>query len=266
MLPKNLPLSVALLPLLLSVGPIPLSAQNSASSHPPTPEAPNLPAIKPNPFLVAHEAFLKIAKEGKAELLFLGDSITAGWAGHPEIWNKAFSAYKPANFGIGGDRTQHVLWRIQNGELDSFAPKVLVLMIGTNNSGVDSAEGIAGGIQTIVATIREKSPTTKILILGVFPRGETPSPTREKLATVNASIAKLDNRKSIFYLDIGRHFLNPDGSISKEIMPDFLHLSSKGYQIWADAISPTLADLFKPANPAPNPAPPGAAPSAPAVP
>jgi hypothetical protein len=96
----------------------------------------------PNPgFLKQHEAFVKIAKEGTAELVFLGDSITAGWNGQKEIWNKAFGAYKPVNFGIGGDRTQHVLWRLENGEFDGIKPKAAVIMIGTNNSGQDSAEG-----------------------------------------------------------------------------------------------------------------------------
>lgn len=118
-------------------------------------------------------------------------------------------------------------------------------MIGTNNSSNDSAEAITAGISKIVRTIREKTPKTKVLLLGVFPRGEKPSPVREKLAAVNASISKLDDRKSIFYLDIGPKFLGPEASISKDIMPDFLHLSQRGYQIWADAIAPTLAELMK---------------------
>lgn len=203
---------------------------------------------KINPtFMAAHENFVKIAKEGKAELVFLGDSITAGWASKKEIWEKAFGAYKPANFGIGGDRTQHVLWRITNGELDVIKPKAVVLMIGTNNSGADSAEGIAKGVTVIVNTIREKQPQAKILLLAVFPRGEkeSPNPGRAKLKEVNATIAKLDDGKNVHFLDIGEKFLQPDGSITKEIMPDFLHLSAAGYQIWADAIGPKLAELMK---------------------
>ncbi|MFM7606282.1 MAG: GDSL-type esterase/lipase family protein, partial [Prosthecobacter sp.] len=127
-------------------------------------------------FIAAHERFVKIAQEATAKLVFLGDSITAGWAGKKEIWDKAFLSYKPVNFGIGGDRTQHVLWRITHGELDSIKPKTVVLMIGTNNSGSDSAEGIAKGITAIVETIRSKQPQAKILVLAVFPRGEKPSP------------------------------------------------------------------------------------------
>jgi len=220
------------------------------------PQPPDVPAEKYgkdgkiNPgFIASHEKFVSIAKEGKAQLVFLGDSITAGWGGKDkqEIWNKAFGAYTPANFGIGGDRTQHVLWRIQNGELDGIKPKAFVVMIGTNNSGSDSAEGIAKGVTAIIETIRAKQPQAKILLLAVFPRGEKASPNagRDKLKQVNAIIAKLDDGKNIFFLDIGDKFLQPDGSLTKEIMPDFLHLSAAGYQIWADAIGPKLAELMK---------------------
>ena len=218
------------------------------------PQPPDVPAPKmgkdglPNDgFIKAHESFVKIAKEGRTQLVFLGDSITAGWGGKKAVWDKAFGKYLPANFGIGGDRTQHVLWRIQNGELEGIKPKATVIMIGTNNSKDDSAEGIAKGVTKIVETVRTKTPSTKILLLAVFPRGEKAegNAQREKLKQVNAIIAKLDDRKHVFFLDIGAKFLESDGSLSKEIMPDFLHLSEKGYQIWADAISPKLAELMK---------------------
>ena len=206
------------------------------------------PDGKVNPgFAASHAAFVKIAQEGKAQLVFLGDSITAGWGGKKDIWEKAFGAYKPANFGIGGDRTQHVLWRITNGELDGIKPKAFVVMIGTNNSGSDSAEAIAKGVTAIVETIRTKQPQAKILLLAVFPRGEkaSPNPFRDKLKQVNAIIAKLDDGKNIYFLDIGNKFMQPDGSLTKEIMPDFLHLTAAGYQIWADAIGPKVAELMK---------------------
>ena len=217
------------------------------------PQPPDVPAIKlavdgtPNAgFLGAHERFVKIASEGKAQLLFLGDSITAGWGGNGKaIWAQAFGQWEPANFGIGGDRTQHVLWRIQNGELNGLKPKAAVLMIGTNNVGGDSAAGIATGITKIVETIRKKTPETKILLLAVFPRGEKPNPGREKLKQVNQIIAKLDDGKSVFFLDIGDKFMSPDGLMTAEITPDFLHLSAAGYQIWADAITPKLQELMK---------------------
>ncbi len=198
-------------------------------------------------FIKSHENFLKVAQKGDTGLLFLGDSITAGWNGHKAIWEKAFGEYKPANFGIGGDRTQHVLWRIENGELEVHKPKAVVLMIGTNNSGSDESEGTARGVTKIVETIRAKLPQTKILLLAIFPRGATPAnnPGRAKNDKVNSIIAKLHDGKTVHYLDIGEKFLQPDGTLTKEIMPDLLHLSSKGYQIWADAITPKLAELMK---------------------
>jgi lysophospholipase L1-like esterase len=244
--------------LLLAVSALAQTAKPAAPAVKLPPQAPDVPAQKFGPdgkvnagFIASHERFVKIAQEGKAQLVFLGDYITAGWGGKKDIWEKAFGKYQPANFGIGGDRTQHVLWRIQNGELDGIKPKACVVMIGTNNSGSDPAEGIAKGVTAIVETIRAKQPQAKILLLAVFPRGEKPStpekanPGRDKLKQVNEIIAKLDDGKNVHFLDIGAKFLQPDGSISKDIMPDFLHLSAAGYQIWADAISPKLAELMK---------------------
>ncbi|MEY2598929.1 MAG: hypothetical protein RLZZ142_1188 [Verrucomicrobiota bacterium] len=199
-------------------------------------------------FMGAHEKFLAIAKEGKAQVVFLGDSITAGWAGAgKDVWAKAFSQWSPANFGIGGDRTQHVLWRIQNGELDGLKPKAAVIMIGTNNTGSDSAEAIAKGVTQIVTTVRAKLPATKILLLAVFPRGNKPDGKLgagyEKIKAVNAILAKLDDGKTVHYLDIGDKFTQGKDALSAEVMPDFLHLSPAGYQIWADAITPKLKEL-----------------------
>lgn len=200
-------------------------------------------------FLSRHESFVKQAAAGKAKLVFLGDSITAGWNGQPAIWKEAFGAYDPVNFGIGGDRTQHVLWRIENGELEVIRPKAVVLMIGTNNVNANSPEEIAQGIETIVATVREKQPQAKILLLAVFPRGDKPDgklgQANEKLKKVNGLIAPLDDGKSVFFLDIGDRFPRDNGALSAAAMPDFLHLSAAGYQIWADAIGPKLAELMK---------------------
>lgn len=230
----------------------PKDAKKDAAPKKPNPvQAPDVAAPKfrdgePDAgFLKTHEGYVAIAKAGGVDVLFLGDSITAGWRGAKEVWDKSFGAYKTANFGIGGDRTQHVLWRITNGELDGIKPKVVVLMIGTNNSGSDDADGIAKGVTAIVKAIHAKSPATKVLLLAVFPRGEKPNPQREKLAKVNTTIAKLHDGKGVHYLDIGAKFLKDDGTLTKDIMPDFLHLSKAGYQIWADAISAKLAELAK---------------------
>src|SRR5205807_2434444 len=140
----------------------------------------------------------------------LGDSITDGWrGGGQEVWKKTFEPLKAANFGIGGDRTEHVLWRLQNGELEGINPKVAVLMIGTNNTGSNSVEQIADGIKAIVAEIHHQKPHTKILLLGVFPRSpKAADPVRQKIKDVNNIIATLDDGgKTVRYLDIGAKFL-----------------------------------------------------------
>ncbi len=194
-----------------------------------------------------HKQFLDIAKKGGVEVVFIGDSITQGW-GNNKAWKENFEPLKAANFGIGGDQTGHVLWRItEGGELDSIKPKVAVVMIGTNNTGGHSAEQIAGGIKLIVETIHKKTPQTKVLLLGVFPRGVQPAtPIRKKIAEINQTIAKLDDAgKTVKYLDIGERFLSKEGVLSKEIMPDALHLSGKGYEIWAEAITPTVKEMLK---------------------
>ena len=131
-------------------------------------------------FQKSHEAFVEIAKKGEAQVVFLGDSITAGWNGQKALFDKEYAQYKAANFGIGGDRTQHVLWRVENGEFEGLKPKVVVLMIGTNNSGVaaNSVEQIAAGIKNIIDAIHKRTPDTKVLLLAIFPRGagETNNP------------------------------------------------------------------------------------------
>jgi lysophospholipase L1-like esterase len=194
-----------------------------------------------------HEGLVDIAKKGDVNVLFMGDSITDAWRGGAAkpTWEKYFVPLKSANFGIGGDRTEHVLWRLQNGELDGIKPKVVVLMIGTNNTSSNSAEQIADGIKAIVKTIHEKSPQSKVLLLAVFPRGEKPgTPAREKIATINKTISALDDGgKTVKYMDIGEKFLQKDGTLTKDIMYDYLHLSARGYEIWGDAIAETVQQL-----------------------
>ncbi|HZE95467.1 MAG TPA: platelet-activating factor acetylhydrolase IB subunit [Planctomycetota bacterium] len=193
-----------------------------------------------------HEAFLKRAKEGKIDLLFVGDSITEGW-GNNAVWQKTYAPMNAANIGIGGDTTENVLWRLENGEIDGFSPKVAVLLIGTNNFGLEghAPDAVAKGVATVVQTLRKKLPSTKILLLAIFPRDEKPTADiRKKIKQVNDQIVKLDDKKNVRFLDIGAKLSNPDGSLSKDVMPDFLHLSEKGYQIWADAMAPLLKELM----------------------
>jgi beta-glucosidase len=190
-----------------------------------------------------HKDFLAQAKKGGVDLLFIGDSITQGWNNN-EVWKKHYTPRHAANFGIGGDGTQHVLWRIENGELEGIKPRVVVLMIGTNNVAGSSADDIVAGNKAIVAELRKRLPEAKILLLGVFPRSEKPDATRAKLKAVNDQLSKLDDGDKVHYLDIGPSFLEKDDTISKEIMPDFLHLSLEGYKRWAEAIEPSLKKLL----------------------
>jgi len=210
-------------------------------------------------FLKKHEAILARAKSGPIGLLFLGDSITERWHIAPHIWETYYGKYQPANFGIGGDRTNHVIWRIEHGELDGIAPKLVVFMLGTNNSLDDPPEEIAAADRKIVGMIRARLPDTKILVLGIFPRGprdRTGKPVTEAgveeaarrmrtIDAVNRDLALLDNGRDIRFLNINAVFLGQDGKIPAAIMPDQLHPGPAGYQLWADAMQPLLQEMLK---------------------
>lgn len=183
--------------------------------------------------------------EGRIDVAFVGDSITARWRGG-ENWTKHWGSYRAVNMGIGGDRTQNVLWRLQDGELDDYKAKVFVVLIGTNNlfdKNADPAD-VAAGIKAIIDLIKTKQPQAKILLMGVFPRGEKPNPGREKIKATNELISKFHDGAVVHYIDIGDKFLQSDGTISKELMKDFLHLGDKGYDIWAEAIGGRVKELL----------------------
>jgi len=198
---------------------------------------------------------LQRAKEnpGNYDIEFIGDSITQGWESRgTNVWNKYYGKRKVINMGVSGDRTEHVLWRFEQGQLDGIKAKVAVVMIGTNNSGKNKdgtdtyTDGdILEGVTAVVQQIRVRQPGTKILLLGIFPRGKAFSPQRGRLLEVNQALAKLDDGKHIFYLDFGSQFIANDGSISKDIMPDALHPNEAGYIIWANAMEPKLKQLLR---------------------
>jgi lysophospholipase L1-like esterase len=203
-----------------------------------------------------HQKFVEQSKAGNIDVAFIGDSITQGWEGAgKEAWAKHFAPLKAGNYGIGGDQTQHVLWRITEGkELEGITPKVAVLMIGTNNTGSHSPKDIALGIEEIVKELRKQKPEIKVLLLGVFPRSAKwgikedkveAKDLHRKIGEINKIISGQHDGKNVFYLDISQSFLEKDGSMTKEIMPDFLHLSPKGYEFWAEAIEGKVKELLK---------------------
>jgi lysophospholipase L1-like esterase len=196
-----------------------------------------------------HLGFVEIAKAGNVDVLFVGDSITDWWdqaqRGLP-VWNEYFVPLKAATFGIAGDTTQGVLWRMRNGELDGFKAKLIVFMLGTNNINRNPNDQIAEGNRAIIQEFRTRQPQAKVLVLGVFPRGAQPtSQYRAAIKEINAKLETMADNKNVFYMDIGDKFLAPDGSIPADVMPDALHPSEKGYRIWAEAINAKVKELLK---------------------
>ena len=196
-----------------------------------------------------HESFNAIvqANQGDVDIVFIGDSITHGWEGAGKIvWEAYYANRKAVNLGIGGDRTQHVLWRLDNGNIDGIQPKVAVVMIGTNNSADDrnTAGEMIDGVRAVVEKLQSKLPETHVLLLDIFPRGHEMNVQRGKILQVNQVLNRLDDGEMIHFLQIGQDFVENDGTISKAIMPDYLHLSTAGYGIWAAAIEGKLASLL----------------------
>lgn len=204
-----------------------------------------------------HEAAVALMQARQPEIVMLGDSIIHFWGGEPsgehvggrrtapEVWDRFFTARRTVNLGYGWDRTENVLWRLRHGEFEQVSPKVVVLMIGTNNIPLNTPDEIAAGISAICDEIHQRSPASRILLLGIFPRGEKPDANRATIEAVNQRLATFEGRGGVVtYLDIGDRFLAADRSISKDVMYDFLHPTAKGYEIWAAAMEPTLIRLL----------------------
>jgi beta-glucosidase len=230
------------------------------SVRPPRPNPALIPSLRGNFFLNKHQANLERAKQGGIDLLFMGDSITDFWrnegpAGEPNppragkvVFDQYFGRWRTANFGISGDHLAGVLWRLRHGEAEGFQPKAIMLMIGTNDASSPpfcSAPEIAEGIGAIVLEMRRDFPNAKILLLGIFPRGEPGDEVRQTVLAVNPIIARLDDGQHVIYRDIGSIFLQPDGTIAPDIMADRLHPNRKGYVLWAEAVKDTIARLME---------------------
>ena len=196
-----------------------------------------------------HTDFLREIKaaHGDFDFVLIGDSITDWWQKRngPDTYSR-FAPWKPLDLGVAAETTEEVLWRLLNGELDGIHPKVIMLMIGTNNiARGDQPEWVAAGVKKILETIRSKQPQAKILLLAIFPRSASSQDAiRRRVDETNKLLPALADGQNIFYMDIGPRFLDAQGNLSKEIMPDLLHPNAKGYQIWLDAVSPKLEELM----------------------
>lgn len=196
-----------------------------------------------------HTANKAAANNNKAPLVFLGDSITAGWqwGQNREIYDSAFGRYSPLNFGVGGDQTQELLWRLKDGTLGSLVPRLIVLMIGTNNIGHSqhSAEEVVRGIEAIVGFLQTHHPQTRLLLLGLLPAGQqADTPTRRTILAVNRRLATFAKQRNAVFVDAGQLFVDGRGEISADLMADFLHPTHDGYRKLADFLAPTVEQLM----------------------
>ena len=239
-----LPISI-LLALLLSALPLFLELPPSFAGE--------IKAISPTPqpeawWMDRHERTVARIRQGHVDLLFIGDSITQGWEedGRP-VWDIFYQHRHAANLGYNGDQTDNVLWRLQNGELDGITPKLAVVMIGTNNATrrEDPPHETAAGIQAILTTLRTRLPDTKILLLAVFPRGlSADDRLRQINNAVNERLPAMADQRQVFFLDLNRRFLDNNGGLPEEIMPDALHPGEHGYRIWAEGMEDTVRKLL----------------------
>ena len=197
-------------------------------------------------------------EQGNIDLLFVGDSITHFWEGtiYPAdskphgtagqvVWDEYYSQRNAVNIGIGGDKIEHILWRLDHGNIDGISPKLIVLLAGTNNAEDNTAAEIADGIVAIIDKLQLKLPDSKILLLSIFPRGEHPNDLRTILANASqTAAARIADKDNVYYMDIAANFLSNDGILSPDIMPDARHPNEQGYRIWAESIEPIVSELF----------------------
>jgi len=227
---------------------------------PAAPAAPANVALENTRNAMRHQSFLDVAKAGNINLLFVGDSITDWFywmrGGSYDltgkaVWDKTFAPLKAADFAIAGDTTQGALWRMQNGELEGFKAKLIILMLGTNNVNRNPNAEIADGDRLIIEEFKKHQPQAKILVLAIFPH-VTPAGSswkdgalRAPIEEINSKLATFADNKQVFYMDIGSKFLDAEGKVPADVMADGLHPTPKGYQIWADAIIDRVNALMK---------------------
>jgi lysophospholipase L1-like esterase len=196
-----------------------------------------------------HQQKMDQAKKTEINLLMLGDSITQGWENQGQaVWQRFYQDRKAFNLGFNGDRTEHVLWRLKNGAVDNMTPKLVVLLVGTNNTGhrMDPAAHTANGISAIIAELHKRLPQSKILILGIFPRNASPyNEMRKRNDAINQIISTFEDKQLVYYLNINDAFLDENQVLHEEIMPDLLHPNALGYQRWAEAMEPTIQRLMQ---------------------
>lgn len=213
----------------------------------PQPRTQQFPWMSLSTWYQKHAEDVKVAEAGQARVIFLGDSITDGWGNASQAWDAAFGAYQPANFGIGGDLTQNLLWRLDHGAIEKLNPEVVVILIGVNNflRNNTNAEDAFTGVSEVVNRVLNGYPNAHIVLQGIFPYGEMPgTPERQRVTATNTLIKRLADHDRIDYYDFGSLFLELDGRISADIMGDYLHPSIRGYQIWAEALQPVLSELL----------------------
>lgn len=195
-----------------------------------------------------HDRNVARVRQGSVDLLMIGDSITQGWGDEGRrVWDRYYAHRRAVNLGFSRDRTEQVLWRLQHGEIDGLHPKVAVVMIGTNNSGTraDPPEETAAGVQAIVTLLRAKLPETKILLLGIFPRGATSTDSLRRMnESINARLRGFADGQRLVYLDLGHLFLGRDGQLRRDLMPDLLHPNEAGYRVWAESMEPQIKELM----------------------
>lgn len=211
-------------------------------------------ALLPEPqtaawWMARHDATVAALRGNAVDLLFIGDSITQGWedAGR-EVWTHHYGSRRAFNLGYNSDRTEHVLWRLQHGELDDIAPRAIVLLIGTNNTSAEreSPEDTAAGVRAIVELLRHRLPTSQVLVLGLFPRGLDANDRGRQVNTqVNRHLQQIADHRTVWYLDLGELFYDEVGRLSTVAMPDLLHPSAEGYRRWAEAMEPMIMRLLQ---------------------